>query len=136
MRHLPKSDTVPPILAEYRTAQERLGYNLGYDCFSRAGEFLNYLVTEQHGICGYTGVALDDRLVPRREGTSAHLKPHIEHLKSQSACRQELRDQGLTPGLAWGEDMDHRNMIAALEVTGAKSEEFGARQRENRPLPV
>lgn len=143
MRHLPKTDTAPPDLAEFREAQELLGYNMTYDCFSRAGQFCEFLVAEQFGLCGYTGVALDDRLMAVRKQTPAILKPHIEHLKSQRQCREELTARGLAPGTAWGEDMDHRNMIAALEVSLlsdrghlAHSGVFGAAARRDAVLPV
>ncbi len=45
-----------------------------------------------------------------------------------------------TPGVILsfdlGEDMDHRNMVAALEVKGSRAEQFGASARTNDPLLV
>jgi len=143
MRYLPKAPTPPPVLAQYLQAQTALGYNLDYGNFSRAGEYRQALIAEQHGLCGYTGVAIDERLIDRQRRLATQtlipptkLKPHTEHLKPQCVCRDELRAQGKEPGKDLGEDMDRSNMIAALEVIGAEEEEFGARQRGNTPLPV
>jgi hypothetical protein len=143
MRYLPKAPPPPPVLAEYLRAQTDLGYNLDYASFSRAREYRQALIEEQHGLCGYTGVAIDARLVNRRQAlaeqsppATVKLQAHTEHLKPQSECRRELLARGQQPGQDLGEDMDHCNMIAALEVSGAATEQFGAAARGNTPLPV
>lgn len=103
---------------------------------------LRELTAEQGGLCAYTGSAIDVRLggSPAHEG---HLKfrAHNEHLKPQSDCRRALLDDGRTPGVDLGADLDHRNIVAALLVEGGggkvrQSDLFGASHRADRPLPV
>ena len=48
---------------------------------------------------------------------------------------------GKAPGIDLGEDMDHRNIVAALLVSGGGSKVtrsflFGASHRENDPVPI
>lgn len=136
MRHLPKASQPPPSLAEFIANQLPVGVNLTYDSgFSRKPQLRAELVAEQFGLCGYTGVALDDRLAARQQ-PAPQFTPHIEHLKPQSQCRSELEATGAVWGSIPGEDLDYHNLIAALHVSGARSEKFGAAYRQNRPLPV
>jgi hypothetical protein len=133
--------TPPPSLAAFLAAQVPVGVNLDYEHgFGRKAELRAELVAEQFGLCGYTGAPVDERLAelnpPAPPGASLPYRVHIEHLKPQSVCRQELRDRGLEPGRDLGEDVDHHNLIAALLVVGAEVELFGAAARSNRPVPV
>ena len=110
---------------------------LDYGSFSRAPQLRNLLIQEQKGLCAYTGVGVDDRLVervPQREGHS--FKPHIEHLKSQHQCRAELEANGGIVGRDLGEDLAYANMVAALEVSGTANEHFGAVCRGDLSLPI
>lgn len=143
MRYLPKATAPPPALAAFLAVQLPLGLNFDYEHgFTRKRELREELIAEQYGLCGYTGVALDDRLTKRQQTAAEQPPPtpkfqaHIEHLKPQSVCRAELVARGQVPGSHPGEDMDHRNMIAALLVSGAKGEQFGAACRGATQLPV
>jgi len=68
---------------------------------------------------------------------------HNEHLKPQSVCKDEVLEAGGVYGEIVGDDMDHRNIVAALMVAGAggktkvdKADLFGAAHRRNDPVPV
>jgi len=151
MRWINKSAEPPPSLREYVAAQTPVGHGLDYRTFastaapgggSRGGQLRRELTAEQCGLCAYTGAGIDSR-VGRLEDAQAKLKfsAHNEHLKPQSVCRPELEAAGKTYGVDLGEDMDHRNIVAALLVSGggekvAKDFLFGASHRENDPLPI
>lgn len=60
---------------------------------------------------------------------------HNAHLKPQDQCKREQATQ-LFPGGLVGEDMDHRNIVAALLVEGSKDEQFGAAAQGNNLVPV
>ena len=146
MRHIAKQPTPPPSLAGFLQVQLPVGVNLDYDQgFTRKPQLRRELVAEQFGLCGYTGAPIDERLASlapiSSTGTGQTLprvsfEAHTEHLKPQSTCRQELVARGKRPGIDLGEDMDHRNMIAALLVKGAEREQFGAAVRGDTPVPV
>lgn len=65
----------------------------------------------------------------QQPGSGLLFRVHNEHIKTQQRCKQELRDDGKTPGIDLGEDMDYKNIIAALEVKcdggTMESERFG-----------
>jgi hypothetical protein len=110
---------------------------LDYGSFSRAPQLRGLLIEEQKGLCAYTGVGLDGRLVdrvPQREGYS--FRATIEHLKSQRQCRAELEAGGGVVGRDLGEDLAYANMVAAIEVAGTANEHFGAAYRGDKPLPI
>ena len=140
MRHIPKGKAPPASIREWREVQEPVGLNLDYDSFNRKAALRAELVEEQYGLCGYTGTPLDDRLGGYQE-TDRNLafQAHIEHIKPRSVCRLELEERGAEYGREICEDMDHRNLVAALEVRRkppAKSELFGAAAHGNDELPV
>lgn len=97
---------------------------------------------EQCGLCAYTGAGIDSRLGALIDpGAKLKFSAHNEHLKPQSVCKAELKAAGKTYGVDVGEDMDHRNIVAALLVSGAgkkvtKDPLFGASHRENDPVPI
>ncbi len=138
MRRIIKCDS-PDCLTTFIAAQQSIEpdpINLTYDDFPRKTELLNILTAEQYGLCGYTGVAVDDRVSRLRRDDSIVYSNHIEHMKSQNACRQELVDNGLNYGTDLADDLNYSNMIAALEIRGAESEHFGAVIKKNHTLPV
>jgi hypothetical protein len=136
MRWLPKPDRPPESIRKFLDEEFDDRSNLIYDSgFNRKAELLQELTEEQGGLCGYTGVAIDSRLASRNP--PAKTKPfrgHNEHLKPQSLCKKELEDRGLEPGKVLGEDLDHKNIIAALEVQASRGEIFGASGRPLRAL--
>lgn len=111
--------------------------NVTYTCFPRKADLLAILTSEQFGLCGYTGAPIDERisklLSPSGQAT---FKNHIEHLKCQATCRQELVASGGEYGRDLCDDLSYSNMIAAIEVRGAESEHFGAVKKKNIALPV
>jgi len=142
MRWIVKSDRPPEAIRIFLEENLPIAVNLDYDSgFNRKKELRQELVEEQGGLCGYTGVAIDERLSSRSPiEDGLRFSALNEHLKPQSICRQELRSRGLEPSRDLGEDLDPRNLIAALEVKGAKGarrEIFGAAARPaNTLLPV
>jgi len=153
MRYIAKPAEEPVAIREYVAAQTPVGHGLDYKTFSqtasprggsRGGELCQELVAQQFGLCAYTGAGIDERL-GRLSDPSQRLKfkAHNEHLKPQSVCKQEVEALGHVYGAVVGEEMDHRNIVAALMVEGAgggikvdKSELFGAAHRGNDSVPV
>ena len=151
MRHIQKPAEPPISISEYLANQSPVGLGLDYTTFSqtaspqggsRGGQLCRELTAQQFGLCAYTGAGIDERL-GSTEDPHRRLKfqAHNEHLKPQSVCRQELLDDGRTPGVDLGDDMNHENIVAALEVSGgaksvAKADLFGATHRGNDPLSI
>lgn len=151
MRWISKPEQPPPSVRDYLAAQAQVGHGLDYKTFastaapgggSRGGQLCRELTVEQCGLCAYTGAGIDSRLGTLNE-PNAQLKfsVHNEHLKPQSVCRKQLEDSGKTYGVDLGEDMDHRNIVAALLVSGrgnkvTRGSLFGASHRENNPVPI
>jgi hypothetical protein len=144
MRWIDKSGPPPRALDEYLDNQRPLGINLDYDSFRRKRELRQELVVHQEGLCALTGAPIDDRLgsisadgnLTTPSGTRLRIKVHNAHLKPQGECVRELVERGEEPGRVVGEDMDHRNIVAALLVEGAEEEMFGAAAQKNSLLPV
>lgn len=138
MRWIHKAATPPPSLSQFLEANGPLELNLDYDKgFRRKGQLLAELCTEQFQLCGYTGTPLDaPRLRARPSPQGITLRAHVEHLKTQAACIREQIERGEQPGTIAGEDVDYRNVIAALEVKGTDAERFGAVVRTLEVLPV
>ncbi len=151
MRWISKTGQPPPSIRDYLTAQAKVGHGLDYKTFastaspiggSRGSQLCRELTAEQCGLCAYTGAGIDARLGALSD-PQARLKfsAHNEHLKPQSMCRAELLRAGKTPGIDLGEDMDHRNIVAALLVSGGgkkvmRNTLFGASHRENDSVPI
>jgi len=151
MRWISKPALPPLAISTYLTAQTPVEHGLDYSTFASSGmpqggswggQLRRELTVEQCGLCAYTGAGIDER-VGKLADPNGKLKfsGHNEHLKPQSVCRAELIAAGGTPGVTLGKDMDHRNIVAALLVSGSskkisKSELFGAAHRENDPVPV
>lgn len=139
MRRVAKGNT-PDCLQEFIDAQlaiEPEPVNLTYRDFSAKSALRETLTREQFGLCGYTGAPVDERIThlqPAVAGLS--FRNHIEHLKCQQTCRDEVMGRGEEYGRVLGDDLDYRNMIAALEVRGAEVEHFGAVAKAARQLPV
>ena len=96
------------------------------------------LIAEQFGLCAYTGAPLDERLAGLPDDNLA-FQAHVEHIKPRSVCQAELEARGKVYGCELCEDMDHHNLVAALEVKRkppAKGEVFGAAAHKNQLLPV
>jgi hypothetical protein len=111
--------------------------NLTYRDFPNKAALREILTREQHGLCGYTGTPVDDRIAQfQRDNTGAGFNNHIEHLKCQQTCRAEVVGRGDEFGRVVADDLNYRNMIAALEVRGAAVEHFGAVAKADQALPV
>lgn len=153
MRYIAKPEQPPDSIRDYVTNQTQVGHGLDYRTFastasplpqggSRAGQLCDELTHQQFGLCAYTGVGIDSRLgTSEKQPGKVKFSRHNEHMKSQSACRDELISAGKTHGVDLGEDMDHRNIVAALLVSGgnakvARTDLFGAAYRENDPIPI
>ena len=128
----------PLSLTQFLTANEPLGVNLDYKKgFQRKGQLLDELRAEQFQLCGYTGTPLDTPRLSQVQGPQGMIFcAHVEHVKSQAACKHEQIARGETPGTIAGEDVDFRNVIAALEVRGTEAERFGAVVRELDVVPL
>jgi hypothetical protein len=144
MRWIDKSGPPPTALEEYLNLQRPVGVNLDYGNFTRKPQLRRELTAQQFGLCALTGAAIDGRLgrlaldgcVTAASGERLKIKPHNAHLKPQAVCEREMIARGQEPGREVGEDMDHRNIVAALLVEGAKDEMFGAATQEDRLLRV
>ncbi|MEI6394114.1 MAG: hypothetical protein WCT12_23795 [Verrucomicrobiota bacterium] len=144
MRWIDKSGLPPRALEEYLNNQRPIGVNLDYESFTRKRELRQELVAHQRGLCAFTGAAIDDRLgsispdghLTSPSGAKLNIKVHNAHLKPQSVCKQEMIARNEEPGRSLGEDMDHRNIVAALLMEGAKEETFGAAAQINRLLLI
>lgn len=141
MRFLAKPEQPPESIRVFLEQNLPVGINLDYrNAPLEKAKLLQELVADQGGLCAYTGVAIDERLRARQTaegGDGLVFSAHNEHMKPQSLCRQELVDRGLEPGKHLGDDVDHRNIVAALEVRGSREstrEIFGATARPPRTL--
>jgi hypothetical protein len=128
MRWIEKGAAPPAPLVEYLTVQIPVGVNLDYDSYPAKRDLRLALTQEQFGLCAFTGVPVDERLsdVESPPETGIKLKSHNAHLKPRTICKDELIAAGKEPGKDLGEDMDYKNIVAALEVQGCKDEMFGA----------
>ena len=148
MRWIQKQAGQPPCITEFVSAQTAARgdweqYRVDYPAFTRGKDLLQLLISEQHGLCAYTGTGIDAARLPahrpRYQDPPRHdywFKAHVEHLKPQRQCREELENAGRVPGRDLGEDLDYHNMVAAIEVAGTLAEHFGASVRGDQPLPV
>jgi hypothetical protein len=144
MRWIDKSGPPPTALTEFLGLQRPVGLNLDYDSFTRKPQLRQELTAQQFGLCALTGAAIDGRLgqlapdgyVVAALGERLKIKSHNAHLKPQAVCKREMTARGQEPGRHVGEDMDHRNLVAALLVEGAKDEMFGAAAQEEQLLRV
>ncbi len=62
MRYIQKHAQPPASIREWLEVQEPLGVNLDSPSFTRKAQLRGELITEQFGLCAYTGAPLDDRL--------------------------------------------------------------------------
>jgi hypothetical protein len=151
MRWIQKQSGQPACIETFvalqTAAREREGgdwQQFGMDFRSMNTKILKgLLIKEQLGLCAYTGAGIDDGRIERRRPiyqTPPRLDywftSHIEHLKSQQQCRQELEAAHGTYGKDRCEDIDYHNLVVAIEVAGKESEHFGAVARKNEPLPI
>lgn len=139
MRKIAKTD-VPECLQTFIDGQLAIqpqAVNLTYSDFPNKAALREILTREQNGLCGYTGTPVDDRIAQVQAVNSGiTFSNHIEHLKCQQACRAEVVDRGEEYGRVVADDLDYRNMIAALEVRGAQVEHFGAVVKSAQRLPM
>jgi hypothetical protein len=140
MRYIAKGD-VPACLQDWVDAQLAIEkpVNVTYAAFPGVKQLLGELTEEQFGLCGYTGAPVDEGRVSGLKNSTASpasFRNHIEHLKCQAVCKQEVRSAGHTYGSVLGDDLSYHNMIAALEVKGSEEEQFGAVIKKNKDLPV
>ena len=134
MRWIDKSGPPPVALEEYLNIQRPTGVNLDYRSFSRKPQLRRELTAQQFGLCALTGAPIDARMghltpdgyMTAASGERLRIKSHNAHLKPQAVCEREMIARGEEPGRTVGEDMDHRNIVAALLVEGAEDEMFGA----------
>jgi hypothetical protein len=140
MRYIEKSDLPPDSIREWLEVQLPVGLNLDYGSFNDKPRLRSELIAEQFGLCAYTGAPIDERLEGYRElEKNLAFQPHIEHVKPRSVCQAELEARGGVYGCQVCEDLDHRNLVAALEVRRnppSRAEIFGAAAHGNEILPV
>jgi hypothetical protein len=132
--------TAPQCLRAFISSQlaiEPDPVNLTYDNFPHKQSLREILTAEQYGLCGYTGTPVDERIASYEDLTGlVKFQNHIEHLKCQGACREEVAARGLEYGRVLADDLQYGNLIAALEVRGAAVELFGAVAKKDVALPV
>lgn len=131
----------PSCLMDFIHAQQSIEpepVNLTYDNFPHKPLLRDCLTAEQFGLCGYTGAPVDDARIPslRAPNGQAAFASHIEHVKPQHACRQELEAAGGVFGRDLCDDLSYGNLIAALDVKGTRAEQFGASRKGGQILPV
>jgi uncharacterized protein (TIGR02646 family) len=101
----------PAALTEWRAASQN-DINFGYNLMP--GELRTVvkaaLVTEQRGLCAYTGIGIDSN------------NSHIEHLNPQVHCER-------------GEDVTYFNLVACYPAPNAPHVPFGAIRKRNWPTP-
>jgi hypothetical protein len=144
MRWIDKTGPPPKALEEFLNIQRPVGVNLDCGSFTRKPQLRQELIAQQMGLCALTGVEIDARLgevapdgqVTAASGAKLKIKAHNAHLKPQSVCRQETIARGDEPGRVVGEDMDYRNIVAAVLVEGADDEMFGAAAQKDKLLRV
>jgi len=137
MRHITKG-AEPASIRDWKAVQIPVGLNLDYRNFNSKPQLRSELVAEQWGLCAYTGAPIDDRLSGLHDENLA-FQAHIEHVKPRAVCEAELVARGGVYGRELCEDLDFRNLVAALEVKRkppSKSEIFGAASHGNKLLPV
>ena len=77
---------------------------------AQKGQILAAMIAEQGGLCAYT--------MRRIENNSSH----VEHIKPQSRCREDL----------YGSDLDYTNLVACFPRHGMKVQyRYGARRKDN-----
>ena len=138
MRYIAKLPDPPASIREWLVLQLPVGLNLDYPSFNDKPALRRELIAEQFGLCAYTGTPIDERLVGYHDANLV-FHAHIEHVKPRSVCEAELITRGGNYGRELCEDMDHRNLVAALEVKRkppARSEIFGATAKGDEVLPV
>jgi hypothetical protein len=138
MRYIVKSADPPASIREWLVDQRPVGLNLDYRSFNDKPALRRELTAEQYGLCAYTGTPIDDRLDGYHDANLV-FQAHIEHVKPRSVCEAELIASGGNYGRDLCEDMDHRNLVAALDVKRkppARSEIFGAAAHGDEILPV
>jgi len=139
MRKLTKTNT-PECLQTFIDGQLAIQpqpVNLTYRDFPQKAALCEVLTREQFGLCGYTGTPVDDRIGHYQASSSrVTFRNHIEHLKCQHACRREVVDRGEEYGRVVADDLNYQNLIAALEVRGAKVEHFGAVAKAAQSISV
>lgn len=140
MMHVPKPADPPACLRDWLAAQLGMAevLNVDYASFNDKPALRRHLIAEQSGLCAYTGAPLDERLGGLADANYS-FQPHIEHVKPRKVCEDELVTRGGVYGRDVCDDVDHRNLVAALEVRRkppSKAEVFGPAARGNTPLPV
>lgn len=139
MRKIVKNN-VPECLQEFIDGQlaiQPAPVNLTYRDFRRKTALCEALTREQYGLCGYTGTPVDDRIRQfQPEAADFSFNNHIEHLKCQKMCRAEVEARGDEYGCVVADDLNYQNMIAALEIRGAKVEQFGAVAKADQTLDL
>lgn len=148
MRWIQKQAGQPNCITEFVSNQMNARgdwqeFRVDYPAFTRGKDLLSLLISEQHDLCAYTGSGIDAVRLPKRRPRNQNpprhdywFKAHVEHLKPQRQCREELVTTGGVVGRDVGEDLDYHNMVASIEVAGTAAEHFGASVRGDQPLPL
>lgn len=108
MRQINKN-AEPGVLTAWKAANRALP-NYCYDSLSAIlrGAIRTALVAEQRGLCAYTGRRIDNNTC------------HIEHLRPQRHCEP-------------GDDVDYRNLVAAVPAPNTPRLPYGAQQKDGWP---
>lgn len=139
MRKIAKNNT-PECLQAFIDGQLAIQpdpVNLTYRDFPGKSALREVLTREQYGLCGYTGTPVDDRIAQvQPTPVDFSFSNHIEHLKCQKACCDEVIARGDEFGRVLADDLNYQNMIAAVEVRGAAVEHFGAVTKADQTLDL
>ncbi len=138
MRYIEKEEREPEPISDWKRRHGETEVNRSYETgFDRKADLLSFFLAEQFGLCAFTGVAIDERL-----GKNADLpdvpgmRAHVAHIKSQADCQRELIERFPNPPRPYGEDMNHHNMVAGLEINSDRDFQFGPSwQGENSLTP-
>ena len=77
---------------------------------AQKGRVLAAMIAEQGGLCAYTMRRIDNN------------SSHVEHIKPQSRCREDL----------FGSDLDYTNLVACFPRHGMKAQyRYGAQHKDN-----
>ena len=77
---------------------------------TKKAEVLTAMIEEQGGLCAYTMRRIDEN------------SSHVEHIKPQSRCRQDVR----------GSDLDYTNLVACFPRDGMREPyRYGAQLKDN-----
>jgi hypothetical protein len=139
MRHITKPVDPPKLIQDWLNSQLSISINVSYEQFDSKNALCIELTKQQFGLCAYTGMPIDQRLCDYNNDSNFKFRAHNEHVKPIKVCKDELKEKGGIYNRDLCEDMDHRNIVAALEVTRirpSRAEIFGATAHGDELLQI